>query len=440
MSDDAADPRLARRKAMTLGLLVLGYTGFYVCRSNFAVSLSSIITDLANAGMDPKAARLALGSITTLGTLAYALGKLPGGGLVDFLGGRRIYLTGMGGAVVFTVVFALGGSIPVFTLAWVGNRLVQSIGWPGMVKIISRWFPFSSYGMAMGVVSLSYLWGDSAGRYGMGLLLQQGVDWRGVYFLSAGLLAALLVLNFVLLRESPEELGLAVPRTAPGNVFGEEGDDPTPPGLGALLGPLFRSPVFWLVCGLSFGLTLVRETFNTWTALYFQEAVGMAKDRAAGMSALFPLSGGFSVLLAGYLGDRARRGGRAAIIAGGLGLTGASLTALGLIEPKGSEALAVGLVCASAFLLIGPYSYLAGAISLDLGGKRGGATTCGIVDFIGYLGGSLAGRAMAGISADYGWRGAFLVLAVVAWASALGAVALMIVQARAADTPERETT
>ena len=45
-----------------------------------------------------------------------------------------------------------------------------------------------------------------------------------------------------------------------------------------------------------------------------------------------------------------------------------------------------------AFLLIGPYSYLAGAISLDFGGKRGGATACGIIDGVGYLGGVLAGE------------------------------------------------
>lgn len=429
----SADPRLparsARTRTRTLALLVLGYTGFYLCRSNFAVSMPAILDELAKSGVDPRSARLALGWITTLGTLAYALGKLPGGGLADFLGGRRVYLAGMGGAVVFTVVFALGGSIPVFTLAWMGNRAMQAVGWPGIVKLVSRWFPASSYGTAMGVVSLSFLWGDSAVRYGIGLLFKAGFDWRGVYFLAAGTLAALWVLSFFTLRESPGEVGEAEPAANPTNVFGEAGSDPTPPGLGALLGPLFRSPVFWVVCGLSFGLTLLRETFNTWTALYFVEAVGMAKDRAAGMSGLFQLAGGFSVLLAGYLGDRMRRGGRAAIIGGGLALTGLALLGLAKVDPRGSEFAPVALVAATGFLLIGPYSYLAGAISLDLGGKRGGATTCGIVDFVGYLGGAFAGRAMAGISADRGWPAAFVLLAGVAWASALGACALMAVQA-----------
>lgn len=425
-----SDVKLARRKALTLGMMVLGYTGFYLCRSNLSVSMPLIIDDLAAAGIDPKVAKLDLGFIVSAGILAYALGKLPGGGLADFLGGRRIFLGGMGGAVLFTVLFAMSGSIPIFTAAWVGNRLLQSIGWPGMVKIISRWFPASSYGTAMGILSLSYLWGDSAGRYGMGLLISSGFGWRSLFLLMAGILFALLILNAIVLRESPGELGLKEPATNPANLFGQGGEDPTPPGLGELLIPLFRSPVFWLVCGLSFGLTLLRETFNTWTATYFVEGVGMKPGEAAGMSALFPLVGGFSVLLAGYLGDRARRGGRAAIILGGLLMTGGVLMALGLIDPKASREVPIALISAVAFLLIGPYSYLAGAISLDLGGKRGGATTCGIIDFIGYLGGVFAGRAMAGISVDYGWRGAFQVLAAVAWVSALAAGCLMVVQNR----------
>ncbi len=422
------DARLVWRRALTLGLMVLGYTGFYLCRSNFAVSLPLIIKDLASSGISAADAKVALGWVTTFGTLAYALGKLPGGGLVDFLGGRRIYLTGMAGAVGFTVLFALGGSIPFFTLAWVGNRLLQSIGWPGMVKIVSRWFPSSSYGLAMGILSLSFLWGDSAGRYGMGLLLAYGVGWRSVSLVAAAILLGLLIVNAIFLRESPGELGLKEPPPNPLNVFGEEGADPTPDGLADLLGPLFRSPVFWLVCLLSFGLTLLRETFNTWTATYFVEGVGMLPGRAAGMSSLFPLLGGFSVLLAGYLGDRVRNGGRAAIIVVGMILTALALLVLAGIDPKASQFTPIALVSLIGFLLIGPYSYLAGAMSLDLGGKRGGATTCGIIDFIGYLGGAFAGRAMAGIAVSHGWRGAFQVLAVVAGVSALASAVLMLVQ------------
>ena len=33
-----------------------------------------------------------------------------------------------------------------------------------MVKVTGKWFSFANYGTAMGVVSLSYLFGDAAAR------------------------------------------------------------------------------------------------------------------------------------------------------------------------------------------------------------------------------------------------------------------------------------
>ena len=108
------------------------------------------------------------GLVVSFGVLAYAIGKFFAGGLADFLGGRRNYLGGMLGSIGFTILFALGGSIPLFTLASVGNRFVQSFGWGGMIKITSRWFPHTSYGRVMGFISLSFLFGDALARKFMG--------------------------------------------------------------------------------------------------------------------------------------------------------------------------------------------------------------------------------------------------------------------------------
>ncbi len=68
-----------------------------------------------------------LGQIVSWGMIAYALGKLAGGGLADYLGGRFNFLGGMLGSIVFTVLFALGGTVPVFTLAWVGQPAVPVV-------------------------------------------------------------------------------------------------------------------------------------------------------------------------------------------------------------------------------------------------------------------------------------------------------------------------
>lgn len=427
--------RLRNRQVLTVALMFLGYSGYYLCRSNFSVALTSIQDELVAGGLSRDQAKLGLGAITSMGILAYALGKPFAGPLADFLGGRRNYLVGMVGAILMTLAFGASGGLSAFGLIWFGNRFVQSFGWAGMIKITSRWFGYTRYGSVMGVISLSYLFGDAAARAFMGRLLHLGLGWRSVFFVAAGVLAAIFVLNVWLLRESPKQLGLPEPETNPENVFGYEGADPNPTGVGDLLKPLLRSPAFWLVCLLSLGLTLLRETFNTWTPTYLEEGVGLDKASAASASALFPFFGGISVVLAGYLGDRLGRGGRALVILAGMVLAGMTLAVLGYVDFHGSTRWPIVLVSTVGFFLIGPYSYLAGAIALDLGGKHGSATASGFIDFAGYLGGVLAGWGLARLTMSVGWRGTFVVLAGVAWLSSALAAVYYWEQRRRAGTP-----
>ena len=422
--------RLWRWQAITISLLVLGYAGYYLCRSDYSVALPLIIADLGRRGVPAGVATVRLGSIASLGVLAYAIGKFPSGGMADFLGGKRNFLLGMAGSVIFTVLFALGGTMPLFTLAWIGNRAVQSMGWAGMVKVTSRWFSYSTYGAAMGVISLSYLFGDAASRQFMAVLIAHGVGWRGVFLAAGVTLGILLVLNLLLLKEGPSDVGLQEPATNPLNVFKGEGERHTPAGLKELLRPLLGSGVFWLVCLLSFGFTIVRETFNLWTPTYFTQAVGLSNAGAAETSALFPLFGGISVLAAGFLSDRLGTGGRAAIIFYGLALSGVALLLLAHGSLGSFKTGPVLLVALVALLILGPYSYLAGAIALDFGGKQGSATASGFIDGVGYLGGVLAGNTVAQVSVTYGWTGAFAMLAGVAWLSSLAAVVYWVHQRR----------
>jgi sugar phosphate permease len=425
---DRMQPRFRTWQALTVALMVLGYSGYYLCRSNFSVTLPLQIEDLATAGLSPDEAKRRLGQVASWGVLAYAFGKFVSGGLADILGGRRNFLFGMFGSILCTVAYALSGALPLFTMAWIANRSVQSMGWVGMVKISARWFSYAQYGTVMGIISLSWLFGDAAARWFMGRLIDGGMSWRGVFLTAAAVLAGLWLAGLLLLRESPREIGADEPPDSPSHLFQQPGEKEAPMGLAARLTPLLRSPAFWFVCVLSLGSTLTRETFNTWTPTYFTEAVGLSKGEAAKHSALFPLLGGVSVLLAGCWSDRLGRGGRAAIILAGLALTGAALLLLASVDPGASRLLPILLVSVIGFLLIGPYSYLGGAISMDFGGKRASGTAAGIIDGVGYLGGVLAGERMAAISSRWGWRGAFLVLAAVAAASCVAALCYLLNQ------------
>src|SRR5215831_10776401 len=248
---------LVRWQTLNVALLIIGYSGYYLCRSNLSVSLPLLIRELASHGVSMGRAQVMLGSVASLGVLAYAIGKFPSGSLADLFGGRRNFLFGMGGSIVFTLLFAAAGSLPLFTLAWMGNRLVQSLGWAGAVKITSRWFAFQRYGTVMALISLSFLFGDAVSRQFMAVLISKGMGWRGVFVTTAMVLFVLLVVCTWLLRESPVQIGEAEPSVNPANLFRQPAASDSPRGLRQLLEPFFGSSVFWLACALSLGTTIL---------------------------------------------------------------------------------------------------------------------------------------------------------------------------------------
>src|SRR5712671_3133600 len=242
---------LLRRQALTILLLFLGYGAYYFCRANLSVATPLLVDELSRHGLSTNEALVHLGTLSSAGVLAYAVGKLFLTGIADLWGGRRAFLAGLGGAALFTLAFTAGGSLPVFTLAWLGNRLVQSIGWAGLLKVSSKWFNFSSYGAIIGILSVSYLVGDAIARPAMGAMIGHGLGWRALFVFAAAVAALLLAANFLFLRESRSELGYAPAEANPLNLFAHTQERPT--RLRDLLGPLLRSRAFLLVCLLSFG-------------------------------------------------------------------------------------------------------------------------------------------------------------------------------------------
>lgn len=132
--------------------------------ADLSVASPLLAKELTGRGVSYDQALVRIGAIASLGILAYALGNPFIGALGDYWGGRINLLVGLAGATLCTLLFAVSGVLPLFTLAWFLNRLTQSGAWAGLVKVSSRWFDYSSHGAVIGVLSLSYLLGDAGAR------------------------------------------------------------------------------------------------------------------------------------------------------------------------------------------------------------------------------------------------------------------------------------
>ena len=59
--------RFVRWRMLTVALIVTGYAGYYLCRSDLAVAMPLLITEMGRRGIAPDDARIRLGTIASLG-------------------------------------------------------------------------------------------------------------------------------------------------------------------------------------------------------------------------------------------------------------------------------------------------------------------------------------------------------------------------------------
>jgi MFS transporter, OPA family, glycerol-3-phosphate transporter len=402
---------MRRTHAGLLVLLFFAYGSFYLCRANVDAANPLLIRDGGFTKAD-------LGQLSTIAMYAYAVGKFLMGGLGDALGGRRILAVAVCGSVVFSLGFGMSHTFLAMIVFAAANRFFQSGGWSGVVHVVSRWFEPRVHGRVMGLLSTSYELGNAAALLLSGVVVRWG--WR-----------ALFVVNPLLLALIGGTMVALLPAAPPGEAAKEESIP-----LGTLLRSLLVSGAMWTALALSALLTFIRIGFLTWTPTYLYElSRALGHEEVSGAifkSAVFPLAGVVAALVVGRLSDRLGPGRRAPIMAASLAVVVVLVLVLG--HSKIREPLAAAAVIAGVGLFVlGPYSLMAGAIALDVAGKRGTATATGMIDGAGYLVGSAAPLVLGKIADKAGWPAVFDILAVVALLAAAisGAWSLVVFRRRA---------
>jgi sugar phosphate permease len=396
----AAVDQAAQRRRAVVGALTLGYIGVYLCRKNLSVAVPLLQQTFG-------ASKAEVGRVASVGTLAYAIGKLALGPVIDRVGGRIGFLAALLGVAVLGAAGALAPSLGVLTVVYALNRLAGAGGWPSMMKLVPTWFPRERTATVVAALSLSYVLGGAAATLLGREIVAHGGGWRAVMGWPS------LVLVVIALGCS------AVVRSGPLETTGGRAAPPS-----ALWG-LLSQPRFVLVCVLSFTLTLLREAFGTWSVdfLVASRTGAAAVASAALQSTAFDLAGAASILAMGVLYDRLPPQQRGRAIAALLAVLAVVVTALPSVQAK-SPTGAVWLVGAVGLLVYGPYSLLAGALAVESGGEALAASASGAIDAIGYLAGVVSGEVLGRVLDYGGYRLGFSCLGAVAGVSALLALGL----------------
>ena len=401
---EAGEARATRSQSyLWLGTLVVGYIGIYLCRKNLSVAIPMLERSF-------HVSREQIGAVASVSTIAYAAGKFMFGPVIDRLGGRFCFFASLLLVAVFGAIGGLASSVSALVLWYSLNRLAGSAAWGSMMKMVPDWFAPRDLSFASGLLSLGFVFGGVCATLLAGQIAAwSSNNWHAVMTLPSIALLVIVAVNWLILPKRPKKGRAAVAEAKPKSSFDWHQ---------VLL--LFKIRQFWIVCGLSFTLTLMRETFNTWTVDFFKTQGGaeVSTRMAAFMSTPFDALGAVGIVALGWVFGRIGRKSRMRLLFVILVLLTVLLFYLPSFFRHGLwlPTLAVAMV---GFLGYGPYSLLAGVLAVEIRGKEYVGTVAGIVDGVGYIAGILAGQEFGRIVDTGGYELGFRCLALLTLISAV---------------------
>ncbi len=382
--------RFGRWQARVFAAVWITYFAYYLCRLNMTVAKTRFTAEFAWSSAD-------FGKVFTALTLFYAVGQFVNGQMADRFGTRLVATLGVAGSVAMNLaVYALAVTsspdrresvLGWLILFWGANGFFQAMGWSPMVRVMAHWFPLAGRGRVMGLLGTCYQFGAAASvllaTFLTGMWVERfGGDWRSVFLVPSLLFAAIGLVFFLLIRNSPADVGLAAVDDGGG------GEEPRRT-LAANLRATLTNPSLWVVALAFFMLDVNRYGFVNWLPAYVdRQAPGVgAKMITLG---IHPLAGSLGALAAGWATDRFFGGRRAPVIVLLLALLGTFSIVFTMIDPRKTASVVI-VVALVGFCTYGPHILMVGHAAQDFGRKAGAAGAAGFIDAVGYVGASLAG-------------------------------------------------
>lgn len=411
---------------MIVGLL---YAFFYMTRYNYTALSPNLLDAFGWSKVD-------LSFLETAMPFIYGLSVLVNAPIADRIGGRKAFLIGAAGVVVFNLIFGAchllvlappvysgegkarvvvtaaqiaGGLTPrqlayVLSGVWACNAYFQSFGALSIVKINAQWFHTTERGTFGAIFGVLIRLGLVLGFSGVPLIASS-LPWYWGFWLPAVGVAVLALATWAFVVETPEEAGF--PAFDTGDAVIGEPNERVP--VMEVVKKVLANRAMWTIALASVMIGFVRRSVvDSWWPAYFKEV-----HHASGSDTLYQatawgialagIAGGFTL---GPLSDRMFQSRRAPVVV--IGFAGMA-TFLGIFWLSdqlalGGAAACVCMACLS-FFVNGAHGLIGGAASMDFGGKKGAATAAGLFDGMQYFfAAPFTGLLVGWITQDYGWQ------------------------------------
>lgn len=149
----------------------------------------------------------AFGNLSSMVFYSYLIMQIPTGILVDNQGPRRTVTSGCVVTAIGSVMFAIA---QVDMVAYIGRFIIGvgiSVSYISLIKILTKWFRSGEFATMMGITFLIGNLGNVLAQTPLRLLVD-AFSWRSIYLAFAVISAFMGLLAFIIVRNSPEDMGL----------------------------------------------------------------------------------------------------------------------------------------------------------------------------------------------------------------------------------------
>ncbi len=349
------------------------YLFYYTGRQTFGFAIPFIEEDLGLS-------KTRLGAFGTALLWAYAVGQAVNGNLGDKFGGRRMMSLGAVLSCGLNWGVSIGTGFWSLFVPWAANGLAQSMGWAPGSRVLSNWWGRHERAIAFGLYMFAAGMSSVLAFVTPLLILKTlGLDWRWIFRLPVLLLLVGGVVYFVVVRDRPEELGLA----PPADLDEDEQAGPkqeTESSFSRYLAVLNNGR--FLVASLGIGFqSAARYGLLLWVPVHFLGA-DWKQSNAAWISVALPVGMALGAATGGWVSDKVFKSVRWKLIV--------TFMSLGAVAAGGMYFLPRGHLAGIAVLfLCGFFAYGSQsafwALCPDLLGTKRAGTGVGIMDFFAYL-------------------------------------------------------
>jgi len=393
------------------GITWLAYAGFYLTRASFSVAKIGILKD---TGLSLTTENLAV--IDGLYLIAYAVGQFVWGVLGDKVGTRKIVLIGLFGSIIAGFAMGVSSILLAFGLFSLLQGLSQSTGWAPLAKNIANWFSLRERGIVMGWWATNYTIGALVGAPFAGLMAVYFGGWRFAFFLPAIVLAAIMVLFFLLQKNQPQDIDLPPieeyhkEKPASAEVPNDASINEPEEGSWKSIFEVFKNPMVLLLGAVYFFIKPTRYAILFWGPLYVSESLGTGMANSAFVNAAFFLAGPLSVLAGGYASDKIFQSRRMPYSIISMFILSLLLFFFDDMASVHSSLVLAGLLFCVGFLIYGPDSLVSATAAIDFGTRKGASTASGIINGMGSVGAIIGGTIPGFFKDTWGWDGVFIFL------------------------------